>query len=105
MANREELLHFLDQHVFNPIIHASAGRYSESDRKKLKDVQDQTRSEKDRFRGYTSAQEVIENYKSDLHSPTAKRVNSELEKLKLPTLPSVKDEFMRLAPSQKKQES
>lgn len=105
MANREELLHFLDQHVFNPILHVSAGRYSESDRKKLKDVQERTRSEKDRFLGYTSAQEVIENYKSDLHSSTAKRVNSELEKLKLPTLPSVKDEFMRLAPGQKKQES
>lgn len=47
MANREELLHFLDQHVFDPILRASADRYSEGDREKLKDVQDRTRSEKE----------------------------------------------------------
>lgn len=97
MANRNELLHFLDQHVFDPILHASASHYSGSDRDKLKDVQDRTQSEKERFRGYSSAQEIIDNYKSDLHSSTAKRVNAELEKLKLPTLPSVEDEFMKLA--------
>jgi hypothetical protein len=98
MANREELLHYLDKHVFNPILHASPDRYSESDRKKLKDVQDRTKSEKERFRSYKSAQDVIDNYKSDLHSSTAKRVNSELEKLQLPTLPSVKDDFLKFAP-------
>lgn len=97
MANKQELLGFLDRHVFDPILRASADRYSEADRKKLVDVQERTRSEKDRFRGYSNAQEIIDNYKSDLHSSTAKRVNSELEKLKLPTLPSVKDEFLRLA--------
>lgn len=97
MANKSELLHFLDQHVFDPILRASPDRYSESDRQKLKDVQDRTRSEKERFRSYSSAQEIIDNYKSDLHSSTAKRVNSELEKLKLPTLPSVQEEFTKLA--------
>ena len=97
MANKQELLHFLDQHVFDPILHASPSKYSEADQKKLKGVQDRTRSEKERFRGYASAQEVIENYKSDLHSSTAKRVNSELEKLKLPTLPSVEDDFLKFA--------
>jgi hypothetical protein len=97
MANKQELLHFLDQHVFNPILHASADRYSEADQRKLKDVQDRTKSEKERFRTYSSAREIIDNYKSDLHSSTAKRVNSELERLKLPTLPSVHDEFLKLA--------
>jgi hypothetical protein len=59
MANKQELLHFLDQHVFNPILQASADRYSESDRQKLKDVRDRTRSEKERFRGYSSAQRLL----------------------------------------------
>jgi hypothetical protein len=63
----------------------------------LKDVQDRTKSEQQRFHGYKSAREVIDNYKSDLHSSTAKRVNRELEKLKLPTLPSVKDQSLKLA--------
>jgi hypothetical protein len=101
MANKQKLLHFLDQHVFNPILRASADRYSDADQRKLKDVQDRTKSEQERFRGYQSAREVIDNYKSDLHSSTAKRVNSELEKLKLPTLPSVKDDFLKLAGEEK----
>ena len=56
-----------------------------------------TRSEKERFRQYRSAKELIENYKRDLHSEAAKRVNRELEALKLPTLPSVKEEFLKVA--------
>ena len=93
MANKSELLKFLDERVFNPILKTSPDQYSEADQKKLKDVQDRTRSEKDRFHHYGSAKDIIDNYKSDLHSSTAKRVNSELEKLKLPTLPSVEDDF------------
>jgi|SRR5579884_1542963 len=99
MANKTELLRFLDQHVFDPILHAAPDGYSDADRKKLQDVQDRTRSEKDRFHHYHSAQDIIDNYKDDLHSSTAKRVNSELERLKLPTLPSVEDDFMKVAGS------
>jgi hypothetical protein len=97
MASKQQLTDFLNSKVFDPILHASPDKYSEADQKKLKDVQDRTKSEKDRFHHYSNAQEVIDNYKSDLHSSTAKRVNSELEKLNLPTLPSVKDEFLKLA--------
>jgi hypothetical protein len=97
MASKQDLLHFLDRRVFNPILHASANDYSETDQRKLKDVQDRTQSEKERFYNYSSAAEIVENYKRDLHSSTAKRVNSELEHLKLPTLPSVKDEFLKEA--------
>lgn len=97
MANKADLLKFLDHHVFDPILKASAEGYNDADRRKLKDVQDRTRSEKERFHHYGSAQDILDNYKSDLHSSTAKRVNSELEKLKLPTLPSVKQEFLQLA--------
>lgn len=97
MASKQELIDFLDRKVFDPILHASPDRYSEADRKKLKDVQDRTKSEKERFRSYKDAQDVIDNYKSDLHSSTAKRVNAELEHLKLPTLPSVHEEFLKTA--------
>lgn len=97
MANKAKLLNFLDHHVFDPILKASPDEYSDADKKALKDVQDRTRSEKDRFHHYSSAREIVNNYKSDLHSSTAKRVNSELEKLKLPTLPSVQEEFLRMA--------
>jgi hypothetical protein len=97
MANKQELLHFLDQHVFNPILRASAEGRSDAEKRKLQDVQDRTRSERERFHHYSSAKEIVDNYKSDLHSKTAHRVNKELEELKLPTLPSVEDEFLRVA--------
>jgi hypothetical protein len=97
MPNKQELLHFLDQHVFNPILKATDNGRSEADKPKLKDVQDRTRSERERFHHYSSAKEIIDNYKSDLHSKTAHRVNRELEALHLPTLPSVKDEFLKAA--------
>ncbi|MFL6416350.1 MAG: hypothetical protein ACJ74Y_11870 [Bryobacteraceae bacterium] len=97
MANKTELLKFLDHHVFDPILKANPDKYSDADQKKLQDVQDRTKSEKDRFHHYGTTKEIIDNYKSDLHSSTAKRVNSELEKLKLPTLPSVEKEFLRVA--------
>jgi hypothetical protein len=97
MANKQQLLQFLDQHVFNPILKASAKGKGDSDQSKLKDVQDKTRTERDRFHHYSSAREIVDNYKSDLHSKAAHRVNQELEALKLPTLPSVRDEFLKLA--------
>jgi len=97
MPNKQQLLSFLNHHVFDPILHATPGKYSEADQKKLKDVQDRTKSEKERFAHYGSAREIVENYKRDLHSGAAKRVNSELQKLKLPTLPSVKEEFLKVA--------
>jgi hypothetical protein len=97
MANKQQLLHFLDQHVFNPILKASPKSKSEADLQKLKDVQDKTRTEQERFHHYSSARDIVDNYKSDLHSKAARRVNQELESLKLPTLPSVKEEFLKLA--------
>jgi hypothetical protein len=97
MANKAELLKFLDDKVFDPILKAKPDRYSDADKRKLQDVQDRTKSEKERFHHYGSAKEIIDNYKSDLHSSTANRVNSELEKLKLPTLPSVKEDFLEIA--------
>jgi|SRR3954452_21018345 len=101
MANKADLLRFLDQRVFNPILNASPDDYSENERLKLLDVQDRTRSERERFHHYSSAKDVIDNYKSDLHSSTAKRVNRELEELKLPTLPSVQRDFLKVAGDKK----
>ncbi len=97
MANKQELLHFLDRNVFNPILHASPDKYSGAEKKKLEDVQRKTRSEQDRFRAYGSAAEIVENFKRDLHSSAAKPVDKELEQLKLPTLPSVREEFLKVA--------
>jgi hypothetical protein len=97
MASKEDLLHFLDSQVFNPILRASPEDYGKSDRDKLKDAQERTKTEKERFRSYKNAEEVVTNFKRDLHSRAAKHVNQELERLKLPTLPSVRDAFLKEA--------
>ena len=97
MASKKELLQFLDSRVFNPILKARKKDYQESQQEALADVQGSTKSEKRRFHGYHSAQEIRDNYMSDLHSDTARRINSELRRLKLPRLPDVKDDLLALA--------
>jgi hypothetical protein len=46
MANKQELVHFLEQHVFNPILRAKPDDYSERDRAALEHVQKSTESER-----------------------------------------------------------
>jgi hypothetical protein len=101
MASKTELLRFLDARVFNPILKARKEDYAASEQRALADVQKATRSEQQRFRGYRGAAEVRDNYLSDLHSDTAKRINRELKRLRLPQLPEVKDEFLELAGGRK----
>lgn len=97
MASKQHLVDFLNRRVFQPVLKAKPDDYNGNERKKLEDVQDSTRSEIDRFNGYKDADEVILNYKRDLHSEAAKKVNRELEALKLPTLASVQEEFLKEA--------
>jgi hypothetical protein len=52
MASKQELMRFLDTHVFNPILRASPDKYSGNDQDKLKDAQKRTEAEKERFRKY-----------------------------------------------------
>jgi hypothetical protein len=97
MANKEELIHFLDRKVFDPILHAQTDRYDGSAQDDLKYVQDKTKSEKDRFHNYSSADEVVRMFKDDLNSDKAKTVNHKLQRLGLPRLVDVRDEFEKLA--------
>ncbi len=62
-----------------------------------RDVVQSTENEKNRFHNdYRTAEDVKNNYSSDLNSQTAKKKNAELQALGLPTLPQFKDEFIRL---------
>ncbi|MGI8771110.1 MAG: hypothetical protein ACR2JE_06720 [Acidobacteriaceae bacterium] len=97
MASKDELVRFLDRHVFEPILRASPDRYGEHDRSLLEDVQKRTRTEQERFHKYPSAEKVREMYQDDLSSEKARKVNAHLKQLKLPILADVKDEFLKLA--------
>ena len=97
MASKDELVRFLDQHVFDPILKASPDKYSGKEKDDLQYVQDRTRSEKDRYHSYGSADEVVRMYKDDLNSENAKPVNNKLKELGLPRLEDVRDQFEKKA--------
>lgn len=97
MANKTELLNFLDKHVFHPILNAKEQKYGTKQREQLQDMKRRTEAEKARFHGYDSAERIVAMYKDDLSSEAAKPVNATLKDLGLPRLVDVRDEFLRLA--------
>ncbi len=94
---KEKLVDFLEQRAFRPVLDKRPDDYSsQSDKRKLVDVQRATRSEVDRYRHrYTSARDVIDNYKDDLTSEPAKEVDRELNDLGLPTLRDIEPQFRK----------
>jgi hypothetical protein len=97
MASKQELVKFLDEKVFDPVLKASPDKYNGSEKDDLKYVQDRTRTERERYHHYGTAQEVVNMFKDDLHSENAKPVNARLKKLGLPRLEDVRDEFEKKA--------
>jgi hypothetical protein len=94
---RRQLLDFINKKAFDPVIDASIEKYEGKDREQLKDIQRKTVNEKKQFENdYTSADEVKSGFLSNVRSEHAEKVNHTLERLKLPTLPSLKDDFMKL---------
>jgi hypothetical protein len=94
---KDELVRFLEERAFKPVLNANPKNRSEAEQKKLEHVQKATRAEIERFHNYSSAQEVVTNFKRDLDSEPAKRIHAELRSLGLPTIHDVRDEFERRA--------
>ncbi len=92
-GKKEELVNFLKSRVFDPVLKAKPDDYTGHDRDKLKHVQEATRSEIDRFHDYGSAEDVVVNFKRDLHSEHAKKIHRESRDLNLPTLNDVREDF------------
>jgi hypothetical protein len=94
---REELLKLLDQEVFDPILQALPEDYKSEDLiRKLHNVKRRTESEKRQYHQFQTAEEVKKTYLSDLDFRKARKIDHELDELKLPSLPKVKDEFLGL---------
>ena len=96
---RTQLLDFLDQKAFQPVLKTSLDDYkNENQLQMLVEVQERTRSTRQRYHNsYTSAADVLKNFRSDLSSEAAKIVHADLRSLGLPALPEVKQEFEQLA--------
>ncbi len=94
---REELLKFIDKHAFDIVIKAPVDKLSDKDREILEDIKRKTENEKAQFHEkFKTAEDVKKNFLSDVRSKSAVRLNKDLERLKLPTLPDIKDEFLEL---------
>src|SRR5438874_10615139 len=97
MASKQELLDYLDKHIFLRILHASERDLGTKEREDLEDLKKRTQDEMGRFHGYDSAEKIVQMYKQDLHSEAARPVNARLQDQGLPRLVDVRDEFLRLA--------
>jgi hypothetical protein len=94
---KEKLVDFLERKAFDPVLRARPENYAEGQRAKLAHVQDATRTERERFHRYGSAEKVVQMFKDDLNSEPAQKIHRELRALDLPTLNDFRDEFERLA--------
>lgn len=94
---KEKLVNFLERKAFDPVLKASLDDYPKDKRNMLKDVQEATRAEKERFNDYDSAKEVYQMFKDDLSSEPAQDVHRKLRNLDLPTLNDCRDDFEKLA--------
>jgi hypothetical protein len=90
---KHQLTEFVIDRAFEPVMRARSDGRPDADRKMLQHLQQATRAEIERYRHYRSAAEVITNFKRDLTSEPAKKVHSQLRRLRLPTLEDIKDEF------------
>lgn len=95
--SKEKLVRHLQQHAFDPVLRADSGYWPESKRDKLCNVQQATGNEVERFRNFEMAEDVVVNFKGDLHSDAARHVQGDLADMGLPTLHDVRDGFERLA--------
>lgn len=93
---KEKFLDLLDRKAFDPILRAREEDYSGSDLQALHHAQTATRREKERFHHYGGADDVVVNFKRDLHSRQAVRVNDELSRLHLPRLSDIEIDFFQL---------
>ena len=96
-SKKDELVRFLVERAFKPVLNAKPKNHSEAEQKKLEHVQKATRAEIERFHKYRSAQDVVTNFRRDLDSEPAKRIHAELRSLGLPTLNDIREEFERRA--------
>jgi hypothetical protein len=99
MADRkkDELVRFLEERAFKPVLNAKPKGRLEAEQKKLEHVQKATRAEIERFHKYRLAQEIVTNFKRDLDSEPASRIHAELRSLGLPTINGIREEFERRA--------
>lgn len=96
---RQILVEFLVRQAFEPVLRAKPDGRSQADQQRLAKVQQATVAEIERFEKYSSASEVLVNFRRDLSSAPAKKVHAELKSLGLPTINDLRGAFEEQARS------
>jgi hypothetical protein len=94
---RQELLMFLENRVFDPVLASSPKGYSESDQRVLEQLKRKTEFQKHRYRTYASGVQIRQAFEDDLHSQAGRKIHAALERLRLPSLGAIRDEFFDVA--------
>ncbi len=91
---RRQLLQFLDEHAFNPVLAASVERADR--REALEDAQCRSMRLRRRYHeAYRTPAEIRWRFLLDVRE-TSTKLDRELERLALPTLPSIERAFLAL---------
>lgn len=93
---RTLLLKFLDQKAFQPVQNTFPDRYRERLTYKVGEVQNAVTEIRKRYLETNSAQEIVNQFQSDLHSTSYQELSKDLKQLNLPTFYSVQNDFERL---------
>lgn len=88
---RTELLAFLDEHAFDPVLRTAADRVDR--REEFEDAQCYTERARRRFHACASGAAIYDCYVTELHDGTARRIDRELDRLGLPTLRRLQQAF------------
>jgi hypothetical protein len=95
---REQLLRFLDDHVFQPALGAQPLAYTTAeDQKLLKAVQKRVHESRTRYvADYPSAADIKGNFIQDLHSKPGQALASDMWQLKLTRFEDIQPAFLAL---------
>jgi len=94
-SNKDKLLGFLDENIFNPILEASEEDYSEDEKGDLIEMKESSAKEKEKYHGLKTAEEIKNQFQSDIETED-QMMDDRLDKLNLPKLSDVEDEFSNL---------
>ena len=70
---KEQLVEFFEQRAFQPVLRAKESSVPQGKQDELDDLQDRTTAEIQRLHNYRSAEDVVTNFRRDLHSSNRRR--------------------------------
>jgi hypothetical protein len=94
---RKQLLDFLDQNVFDPVLGLEEEYFVGRDKEKFREAKAETMREKEKYHNYETAHEIAWQFEKDVTSGASRKINEELDELGLPKLEDFREEFFELS--------